>query len=87
MGAGRTMPRNDNGHPAQPMHSTEDGRTVAGCSNSVGIRFPGRVSRSTWRGFTFDRVTRARIRAPFDGEKISLKHKVTQHHGQREGQD
>jgi hypothetical protein len=25
-------------------------------------------------------LTRARIRAPFDGEKISIKHKVTQHH-------
>jgi hypothetical protein len=25
-------------------------------------------------------MMRARIRAPFDGEKISLKHKVTHHH-------
>jgi hypothetical protein len=25
-------------------------------------------------------LTRARIRAPFNGEKIFLKHQVTQHH-------
>jgi hypothetical protein len=32
-------------------------------------------------------LARARIRAPFDGERIFLKHKVTQHHWQCEGQD
>jgi hypothetical protein len=30
--------------------------------------------------FSIDVVTRARIRAPFDGEMIFLKHKVIQHH-------
>jgi hypothetical protein len=32
-------------------------------------------------------MTMAPIRAPFDGERIFMKHKVTQHHWQREGQD
>jgi hypothetical protein len=35
MGVGGTVPRS--GHPAQHPHSTGDGSTVAGCSNSVGI--------------------------------------------------
>jgi hypothetical protein len=38
-------------------------------------------------GFRAWSLTRARIRAPFDGEKISLKHKVTQHRWQHDDQD
>jgi hypothetical protein len=46
----------------------------------------GRLSPSPKKVATRE-VTRARIRAPFNGEKIFLRHKVTQHHWQCEGQD
>jgi hypothetical protein len=58
MGAGNIVPRNDTSHPAQPLHSAGDGCTPTGCSNSVGIGFPGCVRRSAWRGFAFDSGTR-----------------------------
>jgi hypothetical protein len=49
-----TVPQSDIGHPAQHPHNAGDGCTVAGCSNSAGIGFPGCVRRSAWRGFAFD---------------------------------
>jgi hypothetical protein len=54
MGVCGTVPQSDIGHPAQHPHNAGDGCTVAGCSNSAGIGFPGCVRRSAWRGFAFD---------------------------------
>jgi hypothetical protein len=54
MGAGGTVPKIDTGHPAQHLYSAGDGCTTTGCSNSAGIRFPGCIRRSAWRGFAFD---------------------------------
>jgi hypothetical protein len=51
---GGAVPWSDTGHPAHHPHSVRRGRAAAGWSNSVGMRFLGRVRGSPWKGFPFD---------------------------------